>query len=140
MFNGMNRRSRLRIAAALLVLFALLSAAPATALDNPLTVRLTGTKSRLLDAAATIFDSGSAVLVDVTRYREILDGSAVTLNAGTCAKPGKIAFRLSPFKKFGSVTQLPHTSDVIYARARAMIIHLSADPASPAFACGLIVG
>lgn len=119
---------------------ALLHAAPAAALNNPLTVRLTGMKSRLLAATATIFDSGSAVLIDVTRDREIPDGSAVTLDAGTCANPGKIAFRLSPFKKYGSVTQLPYTASVVSARASSMLIHRSPDPESPALACGPIAG
>jgi hypothetical protein len=126
----------LRAAAACALTAASICPNPAAALDNPLTVNLHGSISHLQEAAATIFGSGSNVLIDVTRYRSISDGAAVTLNTGTCPNPGAVAFTLSPFTKDGSITQLRQSIAVVAARAHSMVIHQTADITSPAFACG----
>ena len=115
------------------------SGTSAWALDNPLTVTLRGTKSHLTEAKATIFGSGSNVLVDVTRYRGVDNGAAVTLNTGPCRHPGDVAFGLSPFTKHGSVTELRHSLAEVAARARSMVIHQGASRTSPASACGAVV-
>jgi hypothetical protein len=109
---------------------------PVQALDNPLTVNMRGARSHLLEAAATIFGSGSNVLVDVTRYGVIANRVAVTLDTGTCSNPGSIAFQLSPFTKDGSITELPFSIKAVAARARSMIVHQNADVSSATFACG----
>jgi hypothetical protein len=124
-----------------LVIGLLLAGTPrmALAIDNPLTANLRGSASHLEEATATIFGSGAQVLVDVTRRRGILEGQAVTLNVGTCAHPGKVAYTLAPFGKTGSITQLDASVTTVAARAHSMIVHLTADSSSPAFACGNVI-
>jgi hypothetical protein len=112
---------------------------PVRALDNPLRVNLRGATSHLQVAAATIFGSGSNVLVDVTRYRDVLNGAAVTLNTGSCGNPGSIAFQLSPFTKVGSITELRSSIADVAAHARSMIIYQTASVKSAAFACGNVI-
>ena len=112
---------------------------PAKALDNPLTVNLRGPRSHLEVAAATIFGSGSTVLVDVTQYRAVLKGAAVTLNTGTCASPGSIAYRLSHFTKNASITELPHSLSEVAAHARSMTILQTASSRSATLACGKVI-
>lgn len=108
-------------------------------MDNPLRVDLRGSQSHLREAVATVFGAGSGVLVDVTRYRSVPNGSAVTLNRGSCAHPGPVVFALSPFAAHGSITQLGHSLADVAARAHSMIIHQTPSNDSPAFACGKIV-
>lgn len=119
-------------------LLAMLPAA-AVALDNPLRVDLRGSQSHLREAAATVFGAGSSVLVDVTRYRGVPDGSAVTLDSGTCEHPGRIVYTLAPFATHGSITQLSHSLAEVAARAHSMIIHQTSSNTSPALACGKII-
>ncbi len=137
---GMNGRSG--SLARLICMVALLAATlpgRALAVDNPLTVNLHGVDSKLQEAAATIFGSGSNVLVDVTRNRAVDDGAAITLNAGACSAPGAIAYALNPFQKYGSVTQLHDSLPHVAARAHSLIIHATGSTNSKVFACGNIV-
>lgn len=129
----------LRLGAAYALAISALLPIPAKALDNPLTVKLLDSRSHLEIAAATIFGSGSSVLVDVTRYRAVVDNAAVTLNTGTCQKPGSIAYRLSSFTKHGSITELRHSIFDVAARAHSMTIHQTASPASAGSACGNVI-
>jgi hypothetical protein len=134
----MNIADALRLSMLCAATTAAMSPAPASALNNTLSVHLIGHDSHLREAAATIFGSGSNVLVDVTRYRAVADGAAVTLNKGLCSNPGAVAFKLSPFAKYGSVTELRHALSDVTARARSMVIHQTSSDMSPAFACGEI--
>ncbi len=90
--KAMKGEKRLHVAGMLAIVALATGPRPARALDNPLTVDLRGASSHLQEAAATIFGSGSNMLVDVTHYRGVLNGAAVTLNAGSCKRPGRICF------------------------------------------------
>jgi hypothetical protein len=129
----------LRTATACALALTVLWPNPAKALDNPLTVNLRGPQSHLQIATATIFGAGSKVLVDVTMLRSVSEGTAVTLNTGSCKRPGTIAYRLSPFTKDGSITQLPYSISEVAARARSMTIHQTASATSVTLACGNVI-
>jgi hypothetical protein len=135
----MGSQDTLRLGTLGVAMLMIAAPVPAFGLDNPLTAKLRGTTSHLREARATIFGAGSNVLVDVTRTRGVLDGSAVTLNAGHCQRPGTVVFTLAPFKKYGSVTQLLHPLADVARRAHSVVIHQTASVSSPAFACGGIV-
>jgi hypothetical protein len=90
------------------VAVAALLAAPASALDNPLVVDLHAAKSSGVAASATLFESGSTVLVNVTVKSAVPQAAAVTLNDGDCANPGSVAFALSGVDDNESLTQLKH--------------------------------
>lgn len=111
---------------------------PAFALDNPLVVHLQGTTTPQQVASATIFGSGSSVLVNVTAIRRLPKNVAVTLNRGTCAHPGAIAFALSRVSGGQSLTRLRHPLAFVAQQARSMIVHRSFGERSPIFACGAV--
>jgi hypothetical protein len=120
----------------------LLSAAvggPALALDNPLVVGLHGMKNSAPAASATIFGSGSSVLVNVTGDR-LPNGVAITLNDGDCANPGDIAFALSALADSGSLTKLEHSLSEVAGKAKSLVIHQTSSLTSPALACGKVTG
>lgn len=135
----MRQYTALRTAAACALTLVAICPTPAEALDNPLTVNLRGAITNLTEAAATIFGSGSNVLVDVTRYRGVLNGSAVTLNIGTCRNPGRIIYELSPFTNAGSITELRSSISEVAEHAGSMIIHQTASVESATFACGNVI-
>jgi hypothetical protein len=111
-------------------------AAPALALDNPMVVDLHGAKSDQRAASATLFESGSTVLVNVTVQAAVPKAAAVTLNDGSCANPGGVAFALSRVDDNQSLTQLKHPLADIASKAKSLVIHQTASETSPAFACG----
>jgi hypothetical protein len=135
----MKSNETLRVAAAGVLVIATLWAKPAQALDNPLSVTLRGPRSHIDVATGSVLGSGSNVLVDVTRYRAVLNGAAVTLNTGTCKAPGTVAYRLAPFTKDGSITELRHSLAEVAARARSMSIHQTASASSATVACGNVI-
>jgi hypothetical protein len=110
---------------------------PAAALDNPLVVNLQGTTLPHV-ATATIFGSGSSVLVNVTANRRLPKNVAVTLNRGTCAHPGAIAFALARVSGGQSLTRLHHPLAFVAERAKSMVIHRAFGERSPVFACGAV--
>jgi hypothetical protein len=110
-------------------------AAPALALSNPMLVDLHAVNGAQRQASATIFGSGSSVLVNVTAQRAP-KAAAVTLNDGDCAKPGDIAFALSALDDYQSLTKLEHPLADIAGKAKSMVIHQTSSLTSPAFACG----
>ncbi len=112
--------------------------AQAVALDNPLVVHLQGTTSRQQVASATIFGSGSSVLVNVTANRRLPKNVAVTLNRGTCAHPGAIAFALERVSGGQSLTELHHALTFVAQRAKSMVVHRAFGERSPVFACGAV--
>lgn len=112
--------------------------APAVALDNPLVVDLQGTTIRQQVASATIFGSGSSVLVNITANRRLPKNVAVTLNRGTCAHPGAIAFALSRVSGGQSLTELHHPLAFVAQRAKSMVVHRAFGERSPVFACGAL--
>ncbi len=114
--------------------------APALALDNPVVVDLRAEHGAQPAGSATIFGSGSTVLVNVTAPSTAPNGAAVTLNGGDCASPGGIAFALSDLSDNQSLTQLKHPLDDIAQKAKSMVIHRTSSETSPAFACGKISG
>jgi len=114
--------------------------APALALENPLVVDLHETASSAREASATIFGSGSSVLVNVTAEHGVPKDAAVTLNDGDCAHPGDIAFALSGFADEGSLTKLDHSLTDVAGKAKSLVIHQTASETSPVFACGKVAG
>jgi hypothetical protein len=112
--------------------------APVVALDNPLVVHLQGTTVLHQVASATIFGSGSSVLVNVTANGRLPKNVAVTLNRGTCAHPGAIAFALSRMSGGQSLTKLRHPLAFVAQRAKSMVIHRAFGERSPVFACGAL--
>ncbi len=114
--------------------------APADALENPLVVDLHATKGAQRAASATIFGSGSSVLVNVTAAGALPKDAAVSLNDGGCAKPGDIAFALSSLADDASLTQLNHSLSAVADRAKSLVIHATSDLSSPPFACGSVGG
>jgi len=111
---------------------------PAFALDNPLVVHLQGTITPQQVASATIFGSGSSVLVNVTGNRRLPKNVAVTLNRGTCGHPVAIAFALSRVSGGQSLTKLHHPLAFVAQRAKSMVVHRSFGERSPVFACGAV--
>ncbi len=110
---------------------------PAAAIDNPLVVNLRGTTARQV-ASATIFGSGSSVLVNLTANGRLPKNVAVTLNRGSCAHPGAIAFALSRVSGGQSLTRLRHPLEFVAQRAKSMVIHRAFGERSPVFACGAV--
>jgi hypothetical protein len=119
---------------------ALIAGAPALALNNPITVDLRAASGSARAASATIFGSGSSVLVNVTGERGAPKRAAITLNGGDCAKPGDVQFALAEFADHASFTQLNHTLAEVAGKATTMIIHETASATSPPFACGKLTG
>ncbi len=111
---------------------------PAVALDNPLVVHLQGATTPQEVASATIFGSGSSVLVNVTANRRLPKNVAVTLNRGTCVDPGAIAFALSRVSAGQSLTKLHHPLAFVARRAKSLVVHRSFGERSPVFACGAV--
>jgi hypothetical protein len=111
---------------------------PAVALENPLVVNLQGATIPQQVASATIFGSGSIVLVNVTANGRLPKNVAVTLNRGTCARPGAIAFALSRVAGEQSLTQLHHPLAFVAERAKSMVVHRAFGERSLAFACGAV--
>jgi hypothetical protein len=111
---------------------------PALALDNPLVVNLQGTTVPHQVASATIFGSGPTVVVNVTANRRLPKNVAVTLNRGTCAHPGAIAFALERVSGGQSLTQLHHPLAFVAQRAKSMVVHRSFGERSPVLACGAV--
>jgi hypothetical protein len=120
------------------LLLSLAVGAPALAIENPLVVDLHGMKSSTREASATIFGSGSSVLVNVTGEQAVPKGVAVTLNGGDCTNPGEVAFALSAYAEGGSLTKLEHSITEIAGKAKSMVIHQTPSETSPALACGKI--
>jgi hypothetical protein len=112
--------------------------APALALDNPVLVDLQAEHGAQPAGTATIFGSGSTVLVNVTAKATAPNGAAVTLNEGNCSHPGSVAFALSGLSDRQSLTQLKHPLDDVAQKAKSMVIHQTSSETSPAFACGAI--
>jgi hypothetical protein len=112
--------------------------AQANALDNPLVVNLRGTATALQVASATLFGSGSRVLVNVTANRSLPKNVAVTLNRGTCAQPGAIAFALTRVSGGQSLTQLHHPLAFVAERAKSLVVHRAYGERSPVLACGAV--
>ena len=114
---------------------------PALALDNPLIVDLQTVKNAQSEASATIFGSGSNVLVNVTvRGGGVPKAAAITLNDGSCAKPGDIAFALSGLSDNQSLTKLDHSLTDVAGKAKSLVIHQTSNLTSPAYACGKVTG
>ena len=111
---------------------------PAAALDNPLVVNLRGTTTPQQVASATIFGSGSSVLVNLTADRRLPKNVAVTLNRGTCAHPGAIAFALSRVSGGQSLTRLRHPLAFVAQHAKSMVVHRAFGERSAVFACGAV--
>jgi hypothetical protein len=126
-----NRATFIRI----LALSAAMSA-PALALSNPLVVDLRAANGPQTEASATIFGSGSSVLVNVRGQGNLPKTAAVTLNDGDCAKPGEVAFALSGIADNQSLTQLAHPLADVAEKAKSLVIHQTSSETSPAFACG----
>lgn len=114
--------------------------AQAVALDNPLVVHLQGTTTGRQVASATIFGSGSSVLVNITADHRLPKNVGVTLNRGTCAHPGAIAFALSRVSGGESLTRLRHSLVYVAQRAKSLVIHRAYGERSPVFACGAVPG
>jgi hypothetical protein len=112
-------------------------AVPALALDNPLVVDLHTLNGAQRQASATIFESGTSVLVNVTA-QGAPKAAAVTLNDGDCAKPGDIAFALSALDDNQSLTKLTHPLSDIAGKAKSMVIHQTSSLTSPPYACGKV--
>jgi hypothetical protein len=113
----------------------------AFALDNPMVVDLHAMKGSQRAASATIFGSGSNVLVNVTAAGASVPKAApITLNDGDCAKPGDIAFALSALSDNQSLTKLEHPLADIAGKAKSMVIHQTSSLTSPEFACGKVTG
>lgn len=113
--------------------------AQVSALDNPLVVDLHRSATTQQVASATLFGSGSMVLVNVTATRALPRNVAVTLNRGTCAHPAAIAFALTRVSGGQSLTQLRHPLDFVVERAKSLVIHRAYGERSPILACGAIV-
>jgi hypothetical protein len=112
--------------------------APAIASHNPLVVNLYRIQSSSREGSATIFDTGSHLLVNLTARPPIMNGSAVTLNAGACERPGAVAFSLSRMSSNGSLTELSHSMSDLASRAQSMVIHKTSSETSPVLACGSV--
>lgn len=142
--RGYIVRMRNRIATILRVLtIAALCGAPALAVDNPVVVDLqaeNGAQGAQAEGKATLFGSGSTVLVNVLAKSSAPTGAAVTLNDGDCAHPGGVAFALSGLSDRQSLTQLKHPLDDIAQKAKSMVIHQTSSETSPVFACGKVSG
>jgi hypothetical protein len=115
-------------------------ATPALALDDPLVVDLHSEKGAQADGSATIFGSGSSVLVNVTASGGVPPAAAVTLNDGSCSNPGDIAFALTGLSDNQSLTKLEHPLSEIAGKAKSLVIHTTSSLTSPAFACGKVSG
>lgn len=113
---------------------------PALALENPVVVDVRGASTAAASASGTIFQHGSSVLVNVTAKQGIPKNAAVTLNDGRCAKPGGVAFALTPFEDDQSMTTLSHSLADIAGKAKSMVVHRTASETSPAVACGELKG
>ena len=124
--------------AIVMVLLTAVSASPALALDNPLVVNLHPAKGAGQAGSATIFGSGSSVLVNVTAQGNLPKAAAITLNDGPCSKPGDIAFALSALSDNASLTKLSHPLADIAGKAKSLVIHQNANQESPAAACGQV--
>jgi hypothetical protein len=134
----MKKRSR-----TILGSFALVGALSGTALalDNPMVVDLHAVKGSRRAASATIFGSGSNVLVNVTvAGASAPKAAAITLNDGDCANPGDIAFALSGLSDNQSLTKLEHPLADIAGKAKSMVIHQTSSLTSPPYACGKVTG
>jgi hypothetical protein len=129
----------LRTTAPALILASALTA-PASALNNPVLVAMRGTSDTTTTASATIFEHGSDVLVNVTAEHGIPKNVAITLNDGSCANPGGVAFALAPFNDDQSMTTLSHTLADIAGKAKSMVVHQTASETSPVIACGELKG
>jgi hypothetical protein len=111
---------------------------PAIALDNPLVVHLQGKTPPRQVASATLFGSGSIVIVNVTANGRLPKNVAVTLNRGTCDHPGPIAFALARVSGSQSLTQLHHPLEFVAQRAKSMVVHQAFGERSPVLACGAV--
>jgi hypothetical protein len=123
----------------IVALFAVTSA-PALALDNPVVVDLHVANSSQRTASATLFGSGSSVLVNVTAEGSLPKMAAVTLNDGDCANPGSVVFALCGIADDQSMTKLEQPLADIAERAKSLVIHQTPSENSPVFACGKITG
>jgi hypothetical protein len=110
----------------------------AIASPNPLVVDLHRAQGSSREASATIFDTGSHLLINLTASRSVRMGAAVTLNAGMCERPGAIAFSLSRMSSNGSLTELRHSMPDLTSRAQSIEIHQTSSETSPVLACGSI--
>jgi len=123
------------LCAALLV-FSLAAARPADALSNPLVIELHRANAAGTDASATIFRAETGLLVNVTANGKLPKGAALSLNTGSCSRPGGVAFALARLSHGASLTQLKHSLADIAERAKSMVIHQTSALNSAPFACG----
>jgi hypothetical protein len=137
-YSSARGRAIVTIAATLVV--AMIFPMKALAIDNPLAFDLYSHRGALVEASATIFQSGTTVLVNLVGKRQIPKRAAVTLNAGDCTAPGSIAFALSRFRTNQSLTELKHPTSEILKRAKSMVIHVAPSETSEVLACGTLRG
>jgi len=122
------------VGAALLTISA--TALPADALSNPLVIELHRVNASGVDASATIFHAETGLLVNVTANGKLPKGAALSLNTGTCSRPGRVAFALARISHGASLTQLKHSLADVAERAKSMVIHQTSGLNSAPFACG----
>jgi len=113
---------------------------PALALNDPLVFTVHRGQKTSDAASATIFGSRGSVLVNVIFSQTVPPRAAMTLNDGSCANPGNIAFALSAAGSDGSLTRLKHSLASVAGRAKSLVIHRTSSMTSPAFACGNVRG
>jgi hypothetical protein len=117
-----------------------LDTAPALALNDPLVFTVHRGQTTSDAASATIFGSRGSVLVNVIFSQAVPPRAAMSLNDGSCANPGNIAFALSAAGSDGSLTRLKHSLASVAGRAKSLVIHRTSSMTSPAFACGNVRG
>ena len=138
---GVERIMKIRVGTALQALaLSATFAAPAMALENPVTVDLRASDKGSGTASATLFERGSIVLVNVSTEGGMPKDGAITLNGGTCANPGGVQFALAPLANAQSMTELKHSLAEVAGRAKSMIVHKTSSETSPGFACGNLKG
>jgi hypothetical protein len=116
---------------------AVLLGAPASALDNPILIRLAGPAP----GTVTLFQADASVLVNVELGARTLQGAAVAIVDGTCADPGPGAYALTESVNGQSQTQVPGASvAALVARPHAIVVRKNAHPGAPILACGNIRG
>jgi hypothetical protein len=135
-----SARGRVMVTSVATLLVAMIVPTKALAIDNPLAFDLYSHQGALVEASATIFQSGTTVLVNLVGKRKIPKRAAVTLNAGGCKAPGGIAFALTRFRGNQSLTQLKHPTSDILKKAKSMVIHVTPSETSQVFACGTLGG
>jgi hypothetical protein len=118
---------------------ALLLAAPAAALENPILIPLAGSEGRF--GSATLFQSGDRVLVNVDFVNVKLDGAGVQIDEGSCGRLGGVRVELSDSVNGQSQTQIPGTDlRSFVAKPHAVVVRKSPRADAPLLACGNIKG